>query len=270
MSTGTDTELDLGITEEKQDDVKFDDAQKAQVTKLMKARLAREKEVFDREKGTLTATVDQLRQQVDELTKKSQVDKSPADKKASKDELEELQGKIHQMELVHQQKIDEFERFKIQASKIADEKKEVEARVVNINKEVAIQNACRECDFVDQNLVLRVMKEFVVYDEITKKYQVLDDEGNVKLNSAMEPQSLKEYTKEYAANHPYLVNGNIKSGTGSAENKGSNLSSSKTITHEQVFGKGSDSSLAAKVMKESPARYHSLKKQAQDAGRIPA
>lgn len=274
MSTGTDTELDLGTPESKSGEgdgrVVFNDEQKAQVNKLMKARLAREKEAFDSEKATLTETVNQLRTQVDELTRKSQADKSPSEKRASKDELEQLQGQIKQMEEVHKQKVDEFERFKLQAGKLADEKKEAEARVVNIQKEVAITNACRECEFVDPNLILKVTKDLVVWDDSSKRYQVLDDDGNVKLNSAMEPQSLKEFYKEYAANHPFLVTGSVKSGTGSSESKNSSIASSKTITPEQIFGKGSNSALAAKVMKESPARYHALKKQAQDAGLIPA
>jgi len=73
--------------------------------------------------------------------------------------------------------------------------------------------------FVDPKVVRQLVDGDIVYDDESNAW-VVKQNGVVRQNSSLQPMSVKEFLAEFAAQHPYLVKGTTKGGTGSRESSG--------------------------------------------------
>jgi len=120
-------------------------------------------------------------------------------------------------------------------------------------------------NFIDVQLITTILAPRVQRQGNT--YIVVNENGTVRTNSAGENLTLAEAVAQEAANRPYLVRGQVKSGGGG----------SSSIAHaimpednnlQRIFGKHSDSSYANALCLRDPRKYAQLKIAAKNAGLI--
>jgi hypothetical protein len=97
-------------------------------------------------------------------------------------------------------------------------------------------------------------------------FEVVTPEGTPRLTSSFTPLSLDQHVKEFADSRPYLVRSEVRSGAGSSYDQYPTFNQQSQYKVEEVFGKGSSSLKASKLMRESPSRYHELRKEAVKRG----
>jgi hypothetical protein len=120
----------------------------------------------------------------------------------------------------------EAEKAKTKNAELMAKAKEKEAadaaaEAMRIRKEVAISRAASRQNFYELDVVMKMTQDSIEWDDETKKF-VVKENGVVKQNSSLEPMSLEEYFASFAAQRPYLVNGDVKGGAGSSESNKSN------------------------------------------------
>jgi len=105
-----------------------------------------------------------------------------------------------------------------------DAEKQDKARVIEENKKILKDQAIAEAaaslpngvEFHELKTVKKLVEDDISFDGESNQW-VVKENGNVKMNSSMEPMNLVEYFATFAAARPYLVKGTVKSGTGAAE-----------------------------------------------------
>ncbi len=80
--------------------------------------------------------------------------------------------------------------------------------------------------------------------------------------------TVDEFFAEYANKHPYMVKSGARPGTGSSDSTNLGIRGNGKFTPELIFGKGSNSKLAAKLSVEDPKEYARLKEEARQKGII--
>jgi hypothetical protein len=73
-------------------------------------------------------------------------------------------------------------------------------------------------EFHDINLVRTLVEGAIELDPDTRQW-VIKENGITKKNASLEPMSLSDYFKTFAAQRPFLVKGTAKGGVGSSENQ---------------------------------------------------
>lgn len=97
-----------------------------------------------------------------------------------------------------------------------DDSANSKAEVLKVKKTQAMINAAAKQNFYELNTALKLTEDSIEYDEDSKNF-VIKENGVVKQNNSLQPMTLEEYYTGFAAERPYLVNGDIKGGSGSAE-----------------------------------------------------
>lgn len=105
-----------------------------------------------------------------------------------------------------------------------DAEKLEKARVLEENKRILKDQAIHEAatsipngvEFHELKTVKKLVEDDIHFDAESGQW-VVKENGVTKMNSSLMPMSLTEYFAAYAASHPYLVKGTVKSGTGAAE-----------------------------------------------------
>jgi hypothetical protein len=126
----------------------------------------------------------------------------------------------------------EAEKAKTKNAELLAKAKEKEAadaaaEAMRIRKEVAISRAASKQNFYELDVVMKMTQDSIEWDDETKKF-VVKENGIIKQNSSLEPMSLEEYFSSFAAQRPYLVNGDVKGGAGSSESKSNSAGLVKT------------------------------------------
>lgn len=107
------------------------------------------------------------------------------------------------------------------------------AKLLETEKGQAIREAMdaqETFSFVDPKIVRQLVDASIVLDAESGNWVVKGENGQVRQNSSLQPMSVKEYMSEFAAQHPYLVKGQTKGGSGSAESRGGNTGMGKILT----------------------------------------
>jgi hypothetical protein len=108
------------------------------------------------------------------------------------------------------------------------EAKEAREESMRTRKEVAISRAAQKQNFYENDVVTKMIWDTVEWDEDSKNF-IVKENGAVKQNSSLQNMTLEEYLTDFAAKRPYLVNGDVKGGVGSAENKNASLNNAGLI-----------------------------------------
>jgi hypothetical protein len=107
--------------------------------------------------------------------------------------------------------------------KAIDEAKSARAESMRVKKENAIAKSASKQNFYELETVSKLVWDNIEFDEDLNTF-VVKDGGHIRQNSSLVPMTLEEYFSEFAAQRPYLVNGDVKSGAGSDDaNKGGSM-----------------------------------------------
>jgi hypothetical protein len=252
-----------GEGEQKPGKVTFDEAQQRRVDELIRDAMSRAGREARQELETTKSTLQSLQAELD-AAKANTKSGTPSQRAEAGKDVEALQAQIDEMRRAGETTKSENERLRKLA---ADKEKEVtdaRSEALNVRKRVAIQNAANKLNFVDLEDVIALSERNVQWDADKGKWKVLGEGGSERYNSAIEPMSLDEYYAELASKKPWMVRGDVKSGSGSAEAGRSNLGGGKYAV-EQIFGPKSDPILANKLAKEDIKEYRRLREVARTA-----
>lgn len=169
----------------------------------------------------------EVKRLADELAAKGNA-KTEAELEAERVEAEKNKGKDKDQykALIDAEKA-KAEKWKLQAEAADKKANDAQGDVLKVRKEVAIAKAAQKQNFFELDVVMKMTQDAIVWDEDTQGF-VVKENGVIKENSSLKPMTLDEYFGGFAAQRPYLVNGNVKSGAGSAESATSNLGLIKT------------------------------------------
>jgi hypothetical protein len=187
--------------------------QQEHVNKVFNARFAKIESKHEEEMKA-------LKTQLDSLTKK---DDPPPGKKDEEDSAEKKQFKG----LLDQEKT-RTKNAELLAAQNAREAKEAREESMRTRKEVAISRAAQKQNFYENDVVTKMIWDSIEWDEDSKNF-IVKENGVVKQNSSLQNMTLEEFLTDFAAKRPYLVNGDVKGGIGSAENRNSNSSGAGLI-----------------------------------------
>lgn len=248
--------------------VTFDERQQARVDELIREAQGRASREL---REQLTQTNDRMKQMEAELVeakKQASNGRTAADRQEGADDVERLRAEINEMKTVRKNFETEVERFKQQLGAKDKEVSEARTALLNERRNTAITNAASKLNFVNVGVVAKLTQDQVQWDENRNRFIVLNDQGTERMNAAYEPMSLDEFYAEYASKNPYLVRGDVKSGSGSSESR-SALSRDGKYAVEQIFGPKSDSRLANRLAMENYPEYARLKAVAKENGLLP-
>jgi hypothetical protein len=243
--------------------ITFTPEQQEKVNELIRQKQGQAAAELRQELETTKTTLRTLQSEL-ETAKAAAKSGTPTQRADAADDAKALQAQIDEMRRAGEGTKSELERLKKYASDKDKEVSEAKNEALNIRKRVAIQNAANKLNFVDLEDVLALTERNIKWDTDKGKWSVLGEGGTERYNSAIEPMSLDEYYAELASKKPWLVRGDVKGGTGSAEAGRSNLGAGKYAV-EQVFGKNADAAIANKLAREDIKEYRRLKDVARAA-----
>jgi hypothetical protein len=196
----------------------FNDEQQAFINKTFDNRFAKITAKHEKELADLKA----------ELAAKTTPTKTAEEIEAERVEAEKKLGKDKDQykALIDAEKA-KAERFRIQAETAEKKAKDSEGDVLKVRKEVAIAKAAQKQNFFELDVVMKMTQDNIVWDEDSKGFVIMEN-GVIKENSSLKPMTLDEYFGSFAAQRPYLVNGNVKGGAGSTESTTASLGLVKT------------------------------------------
>jgi hypothetical protein len=183
---------------------------------------------FDTRFATIKAKHEaEVKRLADELAAKGAV-KTEAELEAERLEAEKNKGKDKDQykALIDAEKA-KAEKFRLQAEQAEKKAKDSEGDVLKVRKEVAIAKAAQKQNFFELDVVMKMTQDNIVWDDDSKGFVIMEN-GVVKENSSLKPMTLDEYFGSFAAQRPYLVNGNVKGGAGSTESATASLGLVKT------------------------------------------
>jgi len=138
-----------------------------------------------------------------------------------------------------------------------------QAETLQMKKENHIREVAAKVGFIDADQVLKLTGDSIEWNEQNKVWAVADKSGAL-YGTDDNPLSVTDYLESYGKQHPNLVRGEVKSGTGATGSRNFNANPQSNIQRlKSLFGKGSNSALANKMAINSPQEYRQLKAEAQ-------
>lgn len=194
--------------------------------------------------------------------------KTPSAKLEAKEEVAELLAQMSEMKVANNLSTQEAERAIRESQTFKKEAQDAKSETMKVRKEVAIQKAAAKSNFIDLGIVSKLTEDAVRWDADKNTFSVISESGGVRLNPSLDPMTLDDLYKEFAASNPYLVRPDARGGSGSSQNS-QGLSSNGKYDVAQIFGKDADSRVANKLALENIKEYQRLKAVAQENGLIP-
>lgn len=249
-----------------QEKVTFTPEQQAKVNEIINEAVGRAGNAARAEAATFKSELQKVQTDLAAAQEALKHAGSKGEKDAAKGDVAALQSTIEEMRRAQQSHVDETKRLQSLVTSKEEEVKTARSEAINIRKEIAIANAASKVNFVNNEVVTKLTKDNIQWDGDKNRFIVIGVDGSKRLNASFDPMSLEEYYTEFAAQNPYLVRGDVKSGVGSKENSRNDVSNNGKFEVKQIFGKGSDSRLASQLMKDNPAEYKRMRAIAVSSG----
>src|SRR6266478_3016124 len=119
-------------------------------------------------------------------------------------------------------------------------------------------------NFIDVSLITTILAPRVQRQGNT--YIVTNEDGTIRQNAAGENLSLAEAVAQEAANRPYLVRGQVKTGGGGTSSSGTPPPTSRPLNF--YFGPGSNSAATNALSIQRPDEYRRLRQEAVKIGLV--
>lgn len=187
----------------------FSTEQQEFINKIINDRFGKVSSKHEAEKSALEAKVNELTTKLTE-----------ASTKTVESDLEKGKGKEQDKEQFKQLLDTEKTKVKnaeLNAAKAIEDAKKAQEEVLRVRKEVAISRSATKQNFHELEVVSKMIWDTIEWNDDIKGFVVMEN-GSIKQNSSLQPMSLDEYLLDFASKRPYLVNGDVKSGTGATEN----------------------------------------------------
>ncbi len=120
--------------------------------------------------------------------------------------------------------------------------------------------------FVDPNLFCDLARKNIRVSA-DGGLEVVGADGQPLLDDELRPMTVSQLAKRIGQERPYLVRGDMRYGSGSAESQSTPPPSDKALL-PQLFGKNSNSKLANQLSLKDPKKYQRLRKAALAEGLI--
>jgi hypothetical protein len=133
-----------------------------------------------------------------------------------------------------------------------------QARVSDKLKSILTDSALKH-NVIDAALASQLLAGSVKMDE-HGQVQVLTESGNPRLNSQFQCMTVDELMSEFCSSRPYMQKSDLRGGAGSTPAQRYNYAPQYKVT--EIFGSGSSSMKASKLMRENPTLYRQMRKQA--------
>lgn len=172
-------------------------------------------------------------------------------------QLEQTQLKLRELESRPREHNPEVEQLK-------SERDAAIRTTADLMKTAAIGREATRLNFIDPTIVEKLVKGDLSYDRETNSIAVVDDNGQPRLNSSLEPMTVGEYLADFANRNPFLVRGEVR--VGGAGSTPSQRYAQPELPLERYFGKGSSGKLANDLAKADPARYRRMRMLAVEKG----
>jgi hypothetical protein len=202
--------------------------QQAHINSIIDTRMSEVKSTYETKLQELTTKLETLSTRKPEENAGGEgAGKNGAGKSQAAAEQKQLE------ELLRQAQADALENKRV-AEERATALKELQGTNYSIMKNQAIRDAVSELanaeniEFHDLSLVTELIGRGIEQDETSKAW-VVKENGIVKKNASLEPMSVQEYLKTFAAQRPFLVKGSTKSGAGSKESSGRVVNGTATV-----------------------------------------
>lgn len=190
----------------------------------------------------------------------------PNQRAAGEKDVAALEAEIAEMKAARQGSVAEADSLRRKVTDAESRAEKSKQEVIAERKNALINGYALKEGFVDLAAVAALSKGNLVWDEANNKFNVLNDEGQPRMNAAFDPMTVDEYFADFAAKRPYLVKGQVRSGTGAEPAGGHGAGSNQRHTVEQIFGKGSSSKLANDLALKNPKEYARLRAEAVAKG----
>ena len=252
-----------------EDKVTFDERQQAKINELIQEAQGRAAREVRAERDALKASVEAAAVELAAAKADLAKAKTPAEKKEGKVEVEALQAQIAEMKLASESTKAEAERLRLAAEAKAKEATDARGEITRYQRDSALRDAAVKTGFFDPADVIQTAASNVQWDSEKKRFVVIGDSGQMRLNAAYEPMSLDEYCQELAGKKPYMVRGDVKGGVGSKPSEQRNLSSDGKFELTDLFGPKLDGKkVHTLVATKGMVEYRRLKALAKESGLI--
>lgn len=203
--------------------VTFDDAQKDAISKIIEDRLSRQNK-----KHADELAAEKAAREAAELALNAEKEKSGK----KKDDNSESAAEKEQFKAILEGEKNVTKREREERLKAEEQIKSLTQENRRIQKDVAIRQAIGEQEgfsFHDVNVVKTLTERHIHFDDETGTFVVKDDAGVVRQNNSLQPMTPKEFFKEFAEQHPYLVTSSAKSGSGAGESSRSGTGAARVL-----------------------------------------
>lgn len=134
---------------------------------------------------------------------------------------------------------------------------------VKVDRENLVNRLAQKHDFVKPEIVATLTQANLKWSAATRSFEVVDNDGQPRLDAEFKPLTPDAFMAQFASENPFLVRGRTLAGIGSTSNSQSTLSEGRRgLQCEQVFGRGSNASVANQLALKNPTEYRRLRTEA--------
>jgi len=257
------------LAEQEAQRIVFDERQQKKVNELIEQAMGR----AGKEARTETAEIKARFSTLEDELKQARLDlvkaKTSSQKQEAGDDIKALESTIKEMQNAHKTVTEDRDRALKAVQQKDLEVKRAETSALNIRKEIMLTQAANKINPFDVGAVVSLTENSIAWDAERARFMVVDPASQQpRLNSAFDQMTVDEFFAEYANKHPYMVKTGARPGTGSSDSSNLGAMGNGKFAPNLIFGKGSNSKLAAKLSVEDPKEYKRLKEQARQEGII--
>jgi hypothetical protein len=199
-----------------------------------------------------------------DLILKKAMGRAGADARA---EAADLKAKLAAAETRLKAQAPDATRSDVLAAELEASKAEIaslKATGAETSKVAELQKLALAENFIDVQLITTILAPRV--QRQGNSYIVANEDGSVRQNGAGENLTLAEAVAQEAANRPYLIRGQVKSGGGGTSSSGHLPPTTLPLSH--YCGPGSNSAATNALSIQRPAEYKRLRLLAQREGLV--
>ncbi len=145
---------------------------------------------------------------------------------------------------------------------------QIQATNLRQAKDAFIISQAQRQHFLDADVIVKLTRDNLKWDEGTKVFTVLDDSGQPRTAPDGSPLTPEQFFEGYASDRNYMVAGQVRSGGGGTSSSGSR--SPVTEDWRRYFGKDTaQAANASKIARQDPEQYKQLQEEGRALGLLP-
>lgn len=200
--------------------LKFSVEQQDLINNLIKEKYT---EAYTKADTKYKTQLDSLRAELDSFKKNQEVKKVDNKEESQKnteeqEEFRQLKDKLAESERHLELNRMNFEMLTEKQKALQNELEVERLARVQERKVNTLMSAAQKQKFIDPSLVVKLTGDLIKPTE-EGSFKVFNEAGQERWNEFMKPMTIDEFMSEYAATHPFLVQGSNTGGSGAKEGK---------------------------------------------------